>query len=306
MDLRRVTSVAGAQHGSISGEQLRRTCGLSTAQIRTLRENGTLERVHPGVYALSGARRSTAFGIWAASLWVGAKGAVSHRSAAYVWRVEGLRGIEIEVSIRGGRQQAPGFILHRPRRLPEWQIEERSGLRVTSVARTLLDLCAVCRRWECNAAIDSALRKKLVALKDLRHMLEVESKPGRQGIGLFRHLLTDRDPDLQPPGSPLARAFLDHLRRRGFPTPVAEYLVRGPNGFVKRLDFAYPAHKLAFEIDGKATHLNAASFDHDRRVDAVLLGMGWRIIRVTKAALDDSDDLDTSIRTCLSTRIIPA
>lgn len=278
--LHRVQAIAGSQHGIISRDQLR-SCGLSDNSIRTLVRKGWLTKVHPGVYSVGGPPANDMAWIWASYLWAGASSAVSHRPAAFVQGIKGLRHRAIEVSTLSDLKPVDGVVVHRPRRLPEWQVTEVGGLRVTNVERTLLDLCAVCYRYECQHAMDHALMRGLTTYDALKHIEAVESKSGRTGMTLFHRLLAERDPALSGPGSPLARRFLEWLRSCGFPDPVAEYRIHGPHGFVKDLDFAYVPERLGFEIDGRDSHV--ANFDSDRMADTILGGMGWRIVRVTYA-----------------------
>ena len=52
-------------------------------------------------------------------------------------------------------------------------------------------------------------------------------------------------------------------------------------GVVYYLDIAFPAAKLAIEIDGRAYHDDAATFENDRwRQNDVVLA-GWRVLRFT-------------------------
>lgn len=298
--LHRAQGIAGNQHGIVSRRQLH-SCLLSDNEIRTLVRKGWLTKVHPSVFSLGGPPRTDAARIWASWLWAGPNSAVSHRAAAFVQGIDGLRHKKVEVSTRSDLKAVKGVVVHRPRRLPDWQLDEVGGLQVTNVERTLLDLCAVCYRYECQNAMDHALMKKQTTYEALKHIEAVESKSGRTGMRLFHQLLAERDPVLSGPGSPLARRFLEWLRSCGFPEPVAEHRLRGPHGFVKVLDFAYVDGRLGFEVDGRAAHTE--NFDSDRKADTILGGMGWRVIRVTSAHIGQTW-LRDSVAAALKMRLV--
>jgi predicted transcriptional regulator of viral defense system len=78
--------VAGRQHGVVSVGQLAVT-GLTHDSIRRRVEAGRLHRIHRGVYAV-GHRALSMEGVWmAAVLACGGGAALSHRSAAALWRM---------------------------------------------------------------------------------------------------------------------------------------------------------------------------------------------------------------------------
>lgn len=251
--------------------------------------SGRWEQVLPGVYAIAGAPRSWLGTTKAAELWSWPDGAISHRTSARLLGFEGLRRVPLEVScLRGIR--SPGPIVHRPRRLPTSQLIVVDGIRTTNSARTLLDLCAVCRPWEAEAALDSAIGDGLVTPGDLREILASEARKGRNGIRYFRELVLDRVPGEKVAGSVLATDFLRWLRKQGFEKPVAEHRVFLGPGWIFDLDFAYPARKMGFEVDGYRPHRGRQAQDRDTERENLLKAHGWLIIRVTSTMLRRKQD----------------
>jgi very-short-patch-repair endonuclease len=47
------------------------------------------------------------------------------------------------------------------------------------------------------------------------------------------------------------------------------------------LDFAFPAERIAIEVDGWAWHSDVERFRHDRRRQNVLVLAGWTVLRFT-------------------------
>ena len=53
------------------------------------------------------------------------------------------------------------------------------------------------------------------------------------------------------------------------------------------MDFLWPSKRLIVEIDGYAFHSSRAAFERDRRRDADLQTLGYRILRFTPRRLND-------------------
>ncbi|MDQ2754098.1 MAG: type IV toxin-antitoxin system AbiEi family antitoxin domain-containing protein, partial [Actinomycetota bacterium] len=120
-------------------------------------ERGLLRRVRRGVYAFSGTRASAWEPTLAASLAAGgavspgadaaggARAVISHRSAAAVHGLAGIRPGKPELTMaRGTGAKLEGVLIHRPRReLAGVDLEVRAGVAVTTPLRTLCDLPAV-------------------------------------------------------------------------------------------------------------------------------------------------------------------
>ncbi len=61
--------------------------------------------------------------------------------------------------------------------------------------------------------------------------------------------------------------------------------MEGPGDFVARLDFAWPRHQLALEVDGFRYHANPASQVADAVRANQLAGLGWIVLRTTPSEL---------------------
>lgn len=66
----------------------------------------------------------------------------------------------------------------------------------------------------------------------------------------------------------------------GLDAPVQQYRVRLA-GRSFRLDLAYPAAKLAIELDGWAFHSSRSAFDADRARANAFVAAGWTLLRFT-------------------------
>ena len=57
-----------------------------------------------------------------------------------------------------------------------------------------------------------------------------------------------------------------------------------------RVDFAYPAARVAIEADGFRWHSSRQQWDRDRARRNALTAMGWTVLNVTWAELRDNPD----------------
>src|SRR2546421_2829702 len=105
----------------------------------------------------------------AAALWAGPQAVVSHRAAAALFRLDGVKAGTVEVTAAPSRRiRSDLFTLHRTRRLPACDRSWIGPLPVTEVSRTLLDLGAVCDRDVVEAALETALRRGQTSIPKLR------------------------------------------------------------------------------------------------------------------------------------------
>ena len=153
-----IASLAGAQHGVVSYEQLR-AAGRSRQAINRLRASGYLHRVRPRVYAV-GHRALSAEGIRvAASLSVRGGSPIARYSAGAqlaLTRRKPRHGlVEVAVPTRECGRRTDVKIVRLASLDPDDLIVER-GVLCTSVARTLVDLAAVLSEHDLAKAVREA------------------------------------------------------------------------------------------------------------------------------------------------------
>ena len=66
----------------------------------------------------------------------------------------------------------------------------------------------------------------------------------------------------------------------GLPRPVLQHEVVDARGRLRRLDFAWPKHKVAAEYDSDEWHAGAEALRHDRNELAALQDLGWTVVPV--------------------------
>jgi hypothetical protein len=135
---RAIVALAELQSGVVSRAQLR-GLGLSDRAISRRIEMGWLIPILYGVYAVGHRPRLLRGWHNAALLAAGGRSALSNASAGAHWKMTNAPSKPHVIAPRSA-DGITGIVVHRPRALAEGDIIENEGLRVTSPARTLLDL----------------------------------------------------------------------------------------------------------------------------------------------------------------------
>jgi hypothetical protein len=265
-------------HGVISRDEAIAR-GATDGIVRAKVARGEWHKMHTSVFRDTAVPRSEAQTLRAACLAAGNEAVASHASAAWLWGLIDRPPERPEVTVPWPRQhgrRAKGIRLHQSMDLVHRAGTERRTIPVTNPVRTLLDLGASVSLEQLADAIDRAVAKKLVTIPALLAELKRLGKRGRPGVGALRELLKRRGfigvPHPSVLESKTQRLFLAHK----LPLPDCE-LDAGKEGEY-RLDFAYPALKLAIEVDGYVWHFSP---EHKRRDDNrrnALTLQGWRIL----------------------------
>ena len=238
-----------------------------------------MHRVHRGVYAV-GHPVLTVNGRRMAAVLAGGPGAVlSHASAAALWGIRPTSATRIDVTVRsaGGRAKRPGLRIHRTPTLRADEITEHQAIRVTTPARTLLDLAATLPRRALERALDEAEIHELYDLASLDAMARTHA--GERGARHLRRAL-DEDGDPTLTDSELEELMLALCEEHGLERPEPQAWVAG-----LRVDFLFAASRLVVETDGYRYHRTRRAFERDRERDAILARAGYRTLRFTHRQL---------------------
>jgi Protein of unknown function (DUF559)/Transcriptional regulator, AbiEi antitoxin len=264
----RVRVLAESQEGVLSRAQLLAS-GVSSARIGRWVARGWLLRLHPGVYALGHRAISPRGKKLAALLYAGDLSVLSHRTGLHHWgRIREAAPV-IHVSVPAQRPNVRGIVAHTPRAIVA---TEHDGLRVTSVARTLMDSAPSTPDWELRKALAEADYRSLLDADDLRRVMG----RGHPGSARLRRAIERHMPELARTLSPLEDRFLLLCEPRGIPLPepnarIGPYLV----------DALWRSERLIVELDGAAAH----SSPDQRRRDAARAGhlrrLGYTVLRFT-------------------------
>ena len=241
---RAVAELAGRQYGVVEREQLRRL-GASADVIDGWIARGRLVALHRGVYAV-GHRVLTVEGRWMAAVLAGGdRAALSHASAGDHWALTGLRRPLAHVTVARRRRARPGIVVHQSV-ISEDEVTVHEGIRVTTVARTLLDLAACVSPPRLRQAIAIAEARRLADSPSLIDLFE--RYPGRRGRSSLRAALDEASIGIAR--SELEARFLEFLELRAVAPPRVNAPVE-VGGRTLIVDCLWPAARLVVELDSR-------------------------------------------------------
>ena len=275
---RAVARTAATQHGVVSRRQVL-ACGGTPGMVKGWLGAGRIERVGPSTYRLAGSPRTWEQRLLAAVLAAGPGAAASHRASARLWDLIDDETVEVTVPAR----RAPagrGAVVHRSSDLGIGDVVRRNGVPATTPMRTLVDLGAVVPPWRVEDALDAALQRRLVTVSGVGQALDGVARRGRDGAGVLRAVLGRRALGDRPPDSRLEARMARLLAAHGLPAAFQHEVRRGGR-FVARVDFAYPADRIALEVDGWGSHSSPRALQADLERQNALVELGWTVLRFT-------------------------
>lgn len=280
---RLIADLATSQYGLVTRGQLL-SAGLSVRSVDHRVNQGALVVVHPGTYALPGSHRSWHREQLAACLW--SKGVAGVRAAAFLHGLPGFEDPPIEVVTTLNKRPMPrcGVTCHHTTRLPGEQVTSVQGIPITSIERTLLDLCGHVAKRRAAIALDHALHGGKTTLGSLDRCLYLTARRGRDGCAVLRELVHQRLNLEEYPNSPLETVIFGLLASSGLPMPkMQQPIFDDQSDFVARPDFLWPDHKLIVEGHSKLWHEGLMATVSDRKRHERLARLGHRILYVTWA-----------------------
>jgi very-short-patch-repair endonuclease len=187
-----------------------------------------------------------------------------------------------------------GVRVHRTELAPD-DVHDEDGVPVSSALRTAWDVAALETLPTAVAALDAMVRAGQVRLEDLAAL--AEHGTGRWGVTRVRRAVPLVDPSAE--SAPESRVRVALVLAGLAPEPQFE--VRSGGRFVARVDFGWPAARLALEYEG-AHHFDGVQIVRDDARIERLVAVGWRVLRISAADLHDLDGVVRRVRAALSTR----
>jgi very-short-patch-repair endonuclease len=269
----RIAEIAKWQGGHVTAKQLT-ALGMSRDAIKHRLTVGTLIRVHQGVYAVGHLSTNPLDRAKGALLTTGPRSGLAVTTALAYWRGDRRWPKPLELISASDRRPA-GLVVHHCSTLLRRDIRVADGLRITSPARTALDIAPRVTIERLNRIVNDLRHVNRLTVAQLRDIAARNSR--HPGTKLIRDLIGESQ--REPTRSELENAFLRLLKKHRLPTPQINVHVAG-----HRVDAYFPEHQLVIELDGRLTHGNdwrpAFETDRARTVD-VLLATGLPTIRFT-------------------------
>jgi very-short-patch-repair endonuclease len=270
LDLERtISALARKQYGHLTRVQLL-ALGLSRGAINGRIQRGRLVAVHAGVYIVGPPRDEPVARAAAAVLACGAGAVLSHSSAASLWGMKARWDLPLEVTHTVVRVR-PGIRTYRCRTLRRTDIRTQLGIRVTSPARTLLDIAPTISERALRRAVNDARRGGQLHLQTLTDLLRhCLNHPGAKLLAPY----VERPAG--PTRSEFEDAFLAFAAQHRLPQPLVNTKL---NGY--EVDALFPDQMVIVELDGWDFHNDRTAFETDRERDASALAAGYVTVRIT-------------------------
>jgi hypothetical protein len=253
--------------------------GVRRDRLSSLIAQGVIARIHPDVYRMTAITPSARQRLHAALLWAGDSAAAAGRSAAEIYRLEGVRAIQPEIvlplDVRGRISGVTVYHGH----AHVLMVRMVDGVRVTGVEATLMRLASLLDAEAFEIACEDARRRRLTSMAALSAYVARFGKRGRRGTAALRSLLTQLDP-AHP-----ARSALEVMARRLL-------VAHGIIDFVREFPLAgtaaptcttspFPSDRVILETNGRRWHDDAADYEHDQEKWSVPGRHGYRLVFAT-------------------------
>lgn len=232
--------------------------------------------IHRDVFIPRGAELTAVNRAKAAWLWSQRHGVVAGRSASALHRAKWVDAHNPAEIIYDNRH-APSSIRTWSDCVEDDEVALVDGMKVTTPARTALDLACRYRVDKSVAMIDALARATRLKMADVE--LLAERYEGRRGIRRARIALPLVDSGAESPRETWLRLL---LIRAGFPPPQTQIPVYGEYGqLVAVFDMGWEEIKLAVDYEGEHHWMDRRRFNHDIRRAEAVAELGWTDIRVT-------------------------
>lgn len=281
--------------------------GYTDSEIRTLCRNGGLHRLRPGTYLRDRAeldpRQRHGELIRATLPGVSDDAVVSHQSAAVlhglpVWGIP-LDRVHVTRDKTGGGRRTRHLHSHSAP-LPAPEVVVRNGIRLTSLARTVADVCRTAS-FEASVVVgDAALHTAVVSPEEVTDAAAYAA--GRPGYPAALRALSFLDGRSESVGESRSRVVVASL---SLPTPDLQASLLDVDGLLMgRVDFLFAEAGVVGEFDGKVKYgkylrdgqdPGDAVFAEKQREDRIR-DAGWEVARWTWRDLDTPDVIGTRIR----------
>jgi len=244
-------------------------CGVAARTVRRWVGEGRWRRVRPAVFLVGGHRYSDEARVRAVALWAGPEGVITGPAAAYWHRMLERAPAVVDLTVPAGRKPKPqpGVRIRR-RDLHAEDVRRRLDVRVAAKPFAALETAVALP--DGSTFLDRALQKHVPFAEVYRAYCRNMGRPGSSAAGRLLVVAADRA------DSAAERLLVRLLREAGIGGWVLGHRL-GPY----LIDLAFPAQRVAIEVDGWAYHVDPERFRNDRRKGNFVTRRGWDLLRFT-------------------------
>jgi predicted transcriptional regulator of viral defense system len=266
---RAIAAVAEKQWGNITWRQLL-DLGLTKQEVSYRVKIGRLYRVFRGVYSVGHPPTTPHQRASAAVLACGPGAALSNDSAMTLWGYWRQWDTPLHVTVVGDRR-TKGIRVHRSTTLRRQDVTVQLGIRVTTPARTLIDMSPRLKDEAFKRAVNNALHSPWLTEDQLAETLG--RHPNLAATKRIARLIGHE-------GTPTRSGWEDDFPKfcadHGLPAPI---MGQPLHGYI--LDALFPEERVIVELDGWEFHKDKIAFEDDRERDAEMLAHGYVTVRMT-------------------------
>lgn len=279
-------SLLRRQAGVISYAQAL-AAGVSPSAVQRRLRAGRWLRLHPRVFLAADHPRTDEVRLRSAVLWAG-PGAVAHGVSAAWWHELHPRlPRSVEVTVPRGRwPDARRGVVVRRRDVDRLDLSTYRDVPVTGIALTAIEAAVVAGAQLLDRALQTCVDFDWVYRAHCRNL-------GRHGSAAASALLVaaaDRA------ASQAERLLVGMLRHAGITGWVVGHAWEG-----YLIDVAFPAQRIAIEVDGWAWHMTPERFVRDKRRQNAIVNGRWHVLRFSWHDLvERPDEVIDTVRTALA------
>jgi very-short-patch-repair endonuclease len=231
-------------------------------------------------------------------------GVVSHQSAAIIHGFEPIPDSPPSITVsHRSNYSFPDVVVHQSTDLLEEHVQEINGTRVTTPARTLVDLAKVYGPRRLERVIEHALVTGKVDVEEFVDLVAVLSRKGKRGMKKLHAIINERLVGTVVSDTELERAFYQLIDDAGLPRPTRQFHAPWLKPLNGRVDFAYLLAKIVIEADSRRWHLTFDAFEVDKVRDNAAQIAGWIVLRITwRMIRDEPSEVVRTIREALQVR----
>jgi hypothetical protein len=244
--------IARSQHGLVTRKQLL-DAGVSSDEIRWRLREGSLIRVHRGVYRVGHKAPSIEARYLAAVLACGEGAVLSGQAAAYLWGL--IKGTAPPPEVTAPKRRKVRGVRTRHARRGEIEATSWRGIPITTVPRTLVDLSSLLQLEDLARACHEAGVLHRTTPRQVEKILT--KRPNTPGAKELRRVMRG---DVHVTLSRLERKFVQRLKENALDLPITNKSADG-----RRVDCRWPEHKLTVELDSYRFHNSRHAWEQDRR-----------------------------------------